>query len=78
MEKSISPESVNHTNLLDEEKFILDCEEEKRERAEMILSSTLNGKSKFLESISQKHKTKTIVVRFLKEMDQIKYLNSCM
>ncbi len=71
LQKSIGPELVNHTNLLDEEKFILDCEEEKRERAEMILSSTLNGKSKFLESISQKHKTKTTVVRFLKETDQI-------
>lgn len=71
LEKSISSESVNHVNLLDEEKFILDSEEEKRERAEMILSATLNGKSKFLESISQKHKTKTVVVRFLKEMDQM-------
>jgi DNA replication factor GINS len=34
LEKSISSEPVNHSNLLDEEKFILDCEEEKRERAE--------------------------------------------
>ena len=41
------------------------------ERAEMILSATLNGKIKLLESISQKHKTKSIVVRFLKEVDQI-------
>jgi len=37
----------------------------------MILSATLNGKSKLLESISEKHKTKSITVRFLKEMDQI-------
>ncbi len=71
LEKAIDSESVNHTNLLNEEKFILDSEGEKQERTEMILSATLNGKSKFLESVSQKHKTKTIVVRFLKEMDQI-------
>ena len=58
-------------NLLDEEKFILDSEEEKRERTEMILSAAINGKSKFLESISLNHKTKTIVVRFLKEVDEI-------
>lgn len=58
-------------NLLDEEKFILDAEEERRERTEMILSATINGKSKFLESISQNHKTKTVVVRFLQEVDEI-------
>ena len=58
-------------NLLDEEKFILDSEEEKKERTEMILSATINGKSKFLESLSQNHKTKTVVVRFLKEVDEI-------
>jgi len=37
----------------------------------MILSATINGKSKFLESISQNHKTKTVVIRFLKEVDEI-------
>ncbi len=60
-----------HTNLMNEEKFILDAQTEMEERKEMILSGLLNGKSKFLESISQKHKTKPIVVRFLKETDQI-------
>jgi len=58
-------------NLLDEEKFILDSEEEKRDRTEMILSATINGKSKFLESLSQNHKTKSVVIRFLKEVDEI-------
>lgn len=63
--------NISFQNLLDEEKFILDAEEERRERAEMILSATINGKSKFLESISQNHKTKTVVVRFLQEVDEI-------
>ena len=58
-------------NLLDEEKFIFDVGEEQRERTEMILSATINGKSKFLESISQNHKTKTVVIRFLQEVDEI-------
>ena len=49
----------------------MDSEDELRERREMILSATLNGKSKLLESISQKHKTKSVVVRFHKEMGQI-------
>ncbi len=57
--------------LLDEEKFILDSQEEQKERIEMILSATINGKSKFLESLAQNHKTKKIVIRFLKEVDEI-------
>ena len=71
LEKTINSNGIDFTNLLDEEKFILDGEEQKRERTEMILSATINGKSKFLESISQNHKTKTIVLRFLKEVDEI-------
>ena len=58
-------------HLLDEEKFILDSQEEQRERIEMILSATINGKSKFLESLSQNHKTKKIAIRFLNEVDEI-------
>ncbi|MEX0657212.1 MAG: hypothetical protein WD154_06680 [Nitrosopumilaceae archaeon] len=68
LEKTLN---TTHTNLMNEEKFILDAQTEMEERKEMILSGLLNGKSKFLESISQKHKTKPIVVRFLKEIDQI-------
>ena len=71
IEKTINSNGIDFTNLLDEEKFILDTEEQKRERAEMILSATINGKSKFLESISQNHKTKTVVLRFLQNVDEI-------
>ncbi len=71
LDKITKTNTIDFTNLLDEEKFILDSEDELRERSEMILSATLNGKSKLLESISEKHKTKSVVVRFLKEMDQI-------
>ncbi len=71
LEKIMRSVGIDFTNLLDEEKFILDSEEQKRERTEMILSATINGKSKFLESISQNHKTKTVVLRFLKDVDEI-------
>jgi len=71
LEKTIQSDGINFTNLLDEEKFILDAEEQKIERTEMILSATINGKSKYLESISQNHKTKTVVLRFLQEVDEI-------
>ena len=57
--------------LLDEEKFILDSQEDQKERTEMILSATINGKSKFLESLAQNHKTKKIVIRFLHEVNEI-------
>ena len=58
-------------NLLDEEKFILDSQEEEQERTEMILSATINGKSRFLESLAQNHKIKKIAIRFLNEVNEI-------
>ncbi len=57
--------------LLDEEKFILDSREEQKERMDMILSATINGKSKLLESITMNHKTRMVAVRFLQKVDQI-------
>ena len=71
LEKISKLEDIQFENLLDEEKFILDSQEEQRERIEMILSATINGKSKFLESLAQSHKTKRIVIRFLKEVEEI-------
>lgn len=71
LEKIFKLDTIDYKNLLDEEKFILDAKEEQKERTEIILSATINGKSKFLESISQNHKIKTVVVRFLQEVDEI-------
>ena len=71
LEKAKTNGINDYTNLLDEEKFILNAEEEMQERSEMILSATLNGKTKLLESVANKHKNKSTVVRFLKEMDQM-------
>ena len=71
VEKAIKLTDSSNSNLLDEEKYILDSEEEKQERMDIILTSTLNGKSKFLNSVATKHKTKSTVVRFLKEADQM-------
>ena len=71
LEKISDSADLEIGNLLDEEKFILDSQEEQKERIEMILSATINGKSKFLESLSQNHKTKKVVIRFLNEVDEI-------
>ena len=71
LNKIFNSQNIGTGDLLDEEKFILDSQEEQGERIEMILSATINGKSKFLESLAQNHKTKKIVIRFLKDVDEI-------
>jgi DNA replication factor GINS len=66
----VSHGGLNLSNLLDEEKYIIESVQDQKERKEMILSATLNGRTKLLESVSKKHKTKLISVRFLKDFDQ--------
>ncbi len=70
IEKVASQDELDYTNLLDEEKFIVESHQQLQERKEMILSATLNGRTKLLESVSKKHKTKPITVRFLRDFDQ--------
>lgn len=71
MDKISRLERSDLKNLLDEEKFILDALEERHERINIVLSATIRGKTKFLESITQKHKTKLMVVRFLQDVDAL-------
>ena len=71
LEKISSSDDYDIGYLLDEEKFIIDSQDEQNERTEMILSATINGKSKFLESLAENHKIKKIVVRFLENVDEI-------
>ena len=71
LEKISNSNDFDISYLLDEEKFILDSHEEQNERTEMILSATINGKSKFLESLAENHKIKKVVIRFLSEVDEI-------
>jgi DNA replication factor GINS len=71
LEKISNSDDFDISYLLDEEKFILDSLDEQNERTEMILSATINGKSKFLESLAENHKIKKVVIRFLSEVDEI-------
>ena len=71
LEKISNSDDFDISYLLDEEKFILDSQEEQNERTEMILSATINGKSKFLESLAENHKIKKVVIRFLDNVDEI-------
>ena len=61
----------SYSILTDEEKFVIDSNDEMNERKDMIISGIINGKSKFLETTSSKHKTKPVTVRFVKEFDEI-------
>jgi len=69
MDKVLTTSS--YSILTDEEKFIVDSNDAMNERKNMIISGITNGKSKFLEITSTKHKTKPITVRFVKEFDEI-------
>lgn len=71
IEKAINSEELEYANLLDEERFILDSEDELRQRRDTILSATLNGRLKLLETVARNHRSRSIVVRFLKPIDQI-------
>jgi len=71
LEKISKSSNLEISHLLDEEKFIFDSQEDKKERIEVIISAIINGKSKFLESLAQNHKTKKVVIRFLNEVDEI-------
>lgn len=48
IEKVTSLDEIDYSNLLDEERFILDSEDELRQRKDTILSATLNGRLKLL------------------------------
>jgi len=63
--------TTSYSKLTDEEKFVIDSNDEMNERKDMIISGIINGKSKFLETTSTKHKTKPITVRFVKEFAEI-------
>jgi DNA replication factor GINS len=71
LQKIATMSTMSYNALTDEEKFIIDSNDEMNERKNMIISAIINGKSKFLEITSTKHKTKPVTVRFIKEFDEI-------
>ena len=71
LEKISNSTNISYSILTDEEKFVIESNDEMNERKDLIISGIINGKSKFLETTSTKHKTKPIAVRFVKEFDEI-------
>ena len=74
--EKISTGNFNRNNLLDEEKFIIDSNQEMNERKALIIHSIINGKSKLVESITNDYKTKPTIIRFLKNADEILCVDS--
>jgi DNA replication factor GINS len=62
--------AIDYSKLTDEEKYILDSEEEADKRRTAVIVAILKGRPKLLESISSKIHKKRIVIRFIKSMEQ--------
>jgi DNA replication factor GINS len=67
---SENPPITDYSRLTDEEKYVLDAELDSSKRKDYVLEATLSGRSKVLESVSSKVRSRQILVRFLKPMEQ--------
>lgn len=65
-----SGETIDYSKLTDEEKYILDGEKECERRINAVVAATVSGRPKVLESISAKIRTRRLVVRFVKPVEQ--------
>jgi len=79
LEKIKNGVKIDYSNLTEEEQYIAQSEKDVRYRFEQVLSATLDGRVKALESIAFKAKITHVLVRFLKPMvaiagtDNIRY-----
>jgi DNA replication factor GINS len=68
--KILSGEPIDYAKLAEEEKYVLDGKRELDGRLAEVMSATLKGRSKVLESIAAKMRSKRLIVRFVKPMEQ--------
>lgn len=64
-----STENIDYSKLTDEEKYALDGMSESAARIDEIISATVKGRVKVLESISLRARSKQVLVRFLKPIE---------
>jgi DNA replication factor GINS len=64
--KICGDEPLDYSRLTDEEKYMLDGKRESEGRMGEVVTATVKGRPKVLESISARMRSKQIVVRFLK------------
>ena len=62
--------NADYSKLTDEEKYILDAEQDAAKRKGYVLLATIEGRSKILESISSRVRSIQVLVRFLKPTEQ--------
>jgi DNA replication factor GINS len=65
---SSGDEPLDYSKLTDEEKYVLDGKRELNKRIDEVMAALVKGRSKVLESISARMRSK-IVVRFLKPIE---------
>jgi DNA replication factor GINS len=63
-------ESLDYSKLTDEEKYILDGKNDAEDRIEEIFSAVKGGRLKVLESACAKARSKKVIIRFVKPMEQ--------
>ena len=63
-------EPLDYSKLTDEEKYVLDGQTESASRMEQVMSAATKGRPKVLEAISARIRSKQIVVRFVRSMEQ--------
>jgi DNA replication factor GINS len=64
-----SLENIDYSKLTDEEKYALDGIAESAARIDEIISATVKGRVKVLESIAMRARSKQVLVRFLKPIE---------
>jgi DNA replication factor GINS len=63
-------EPLDYSKLTDEEKYILDGHRESEDRLQEVVAATTKGRPKVLELISSRMRSKQVIVRFVKPMEQ--------
>ena len=63
-------DSIDYSKLTDEEKYIFEAEGEFRKRADAIITACSDGRPKLLESMAAKVRSRRILVRFLRPVEQ--------
>lgn len=61
---------IDYSRLTEEEKYIMNAENESERRKNEIVLTIVNGRPKLLESISKRVRSERIVVRFVKPMEK--------
>ena len=62
--------SIDYSRLTEEEKYVMNAENESERRKNDILLTIVKGRPKLLESISKRVRSERIVVRFVKPMEK--------